>query len=57
VHNLLGWPGATVRAGTSIQENLPVGVQVVAAPWREDIVLALLSDIESMFGGYQPPSI
>ena len=55
IHNLLGWPGATVRAGTSKADNLPVGVQIVAAPWREDIVLALLKKVETLFGGYQRP--
>lgn len=57
VHNLLGWPGVSVRAGTSRQGNLPVGVQVVAAPWREDIALALAGRIEILMGGYQPPPI
>jgi amidase len=57
VHNLLGWPGGTVRAGTSEQGGLPVGVQIVAAPWREDIVLALLAQIETLFGGYQRPPL
>ena len=57
VYNLLGWPGASVRSGTSLEGDLPVGVQVVAAPWREDIVLALLSDIEKLCGGFLPPDI
>ena len=57
IQNLLGWPSATVRAGTSESGNLPVGVQVVAAPWREDVVLALLGEIERRFGGFQPPEI
>jgi amidase len=56
IHNLLGWPGVSVRAGTSA-DGLPVGVQVVAAPWREDIALALASKIEKLMGGYQPPPI
>ncbi len=55
VHNLLGWPGGTVRAGTSESGNLPVGVQVVAAPWREDVVLALMREIETLTGGFEPP--
>ena len=57
IHNLLGWPGGSVRAGTSSENYLPVGVQVVAAPWREDRVIALLKEIESRFGGYSPPDI
>jgi len=56
IHNLLGWPGASVRAGTSAG-GLPVGVQIVAAPWREDIVLALAQKVESLMGGYQRPPI
>jgi len=56
IHNLLGWPGASVRAGSSAG-GLPVGVQIVAAPWREDIVLALAQQVESLMGGYQRPPI
>ena len=56
VHNLLGWPGVSVRAGSS-EDGLPVGVQIVTAPWREDIALALAQRIETMMGGYQRPPI
>jgi amidase len=44
-HNLTGWPAAVVRAGTS-PDGLPIGVQIAAAPWRDDIVLALAQRIE-----------
>jgi amidase len=54
IHNLLGWPGVSVRAGSS-DSGLPVGVQIVAAPWREDIALALAQRIEALMGGYQQP--
>ena len=54
--NLLGWPVAVLRAGTSA-EGLPIGVQIAAAPWREDIVLAVARHLEAEFGGWQPPSI
>ena len=37
--SLLGWPVCVVRAGTS-PEGLPIGVQLVGPPWREDVVLA-----------------
>ena len=56
IYNLLGWPGLSVRAGTSAA-GLPVGVQVVAAPWREDIALALALKIETLMGGYQKPPL
>jgi amidase len=55
-HNLSGFPGAVVRAGTS-PEGMPIGVQVVARPWREDVALALAAVIEDATGGWQPPSI
>ena len=54
--NLLGWPGAVVRAGISAQ-GLPVGVQIVAPPWREDIALALAMKVESLMGGFEPPPL
>lgn len=52
-HNLTGWPGAVVRAGTS-PEGLPIGVQIVAPPWREDIALAVAGHLEAALGGWQP---
>lgn len=53
--NLTGWPGAVVRCGTST-EGLPIGVQAVARPWREDVALAAVQHLESALGGYQRPS-
>ena len=55
-YNLTGWPGAVVRGGTS-PEGLPIGVQVVARPWREDVALALAKYLESALGGWQPPNL
>ncbi len=51
--NLAGWPAAVVRAGTSPQ-GLPIGVQLVAQPWREDVALAAAVEIERALGGWQP---
>ena len=55
-YNLTGWPGAVVRGGTS-PEGLPIGIQVIARPWREDVSLALASLLESALGGWQKPGI
>ncbi|MHB8917183.1 MAG: amidase [Desulfocucumaceae bacterium] len=55
-YNLTGWPCAVVRGGTS-PEGLPIGVQVVARPWREDVALAVARHIETVLGGWQPPEI
>ena len=38
-YSLTGWPAATVSCGTS-PEGLPIGVQLVARPWRDDLALA-----------------
>ncbi len=55
-HNLTGWPGAVVRCGTSA-EGLPIGVQIVAHPWREDVALAVAHYLETNLGGWQSPSV
>jgi amidase len=56
VHNLTGWPAAVVRCGTS-NEGLPIGVQVVARPWQDSTALAVAGHLESVFGGWRPPTI
>lgn len=53
-YNLTGWPGAVVRGGTS-PAGLPIGVQVVARPWREDVALAVAQCLETALGGWQAP--
>jgi amidase len=55
-YNLTGWPGAVVRAGTS-PEGLPIGVQIVARPWREDVALAVGKELETMLGGFKRPPL
>jgi amidase len=55
-YNLTGWPAAVVRAG-ALPSGLPIGVQIVARPWREDVALALAQSIENSLGGYRPPAI
>ena len=53
-HNLSGWPAATVRCGTSA-DGLPIGMQVAAHPWRDDVALACAAALEAALGGYVPP--
>ena len=53
-YNMTGWPAAVVRGGTSL-EGLPIGVQIVAHPWREDVALAVAGYLEEALGGFQPP--
>jgi amidase len=55
-YNLTGWPAAVVRCGAS-SDGLPIGVQIVGAPFREDTVLKAAFHLEAALGGYQPPTI
>jgi amidase len=55
-YSLTGWPAATVRCGTS-REGLPIGVQVVAGPWRDDVALAAAQRLEDELGGWRPPPL
>jgi amidase len=54
-YNVTGWPAAVVRCGTT-STGLPIGVQIAAAPWREDIALAIAGRLEELCGGWQAPS-
>ena len=54
IYNLCGLPVVVVRCGTS-PDGLPIGVQIAARPWREDMALAVARHLESIFGGWQPP--
>ena len=54
--NTNGWPAAVVRGGTS-DDGMPIGVQVVAGPWKEDVCLAVAKYLESALGGWKKPSL
>lgn len=53
-YSLTGYPCVVVRCGTS-PEGMPIGVQVVARPWRDDVALAVAGALEAAIGGWQPP--
>jgi amidase len=55
-YSLTGWPAATVRCGTS-EEGLPICVQVVAHPWRDDVALAVAGRLEEALGGWSAPPL
>jgi amidase len=55
-YNISGYPSGVVRAGTS-PEQMPLGLMVTAQPWRDDVVIAVMAEIESRFGGWQRPTI
>ena len=52
-HNLTGWPAAVVRCGET-RTGLPIGVQVAAHPWREDVALRIAGRLEELCGGWRP---
>ncbi|MET0656583.1 MAG: amidase [Steroidobacteraceae bacterium] len=57
-YNTTGWPAGVVRAGTSKEEpGMPLGIQVIGQPWRDDVVLAAMAHIEKLSGGWQRPPI
>ena len=53
-YDLTGWPAGVVRGGTS-STGVPIGVQVVANPWREDIVLAVMRYLEEALPAFEGP--
>lgn len=55
-YSLTGWPCVVVRGGTS-PEGMPIGVQVVARPWRDDVALAVARELERGLGGWQSPML
>jgi len=54
MHNITGWPSVVVRCGTS-PEGLPIGIQITARNWRDDVALAVAKQLEEIFGGWQIP--
>lgn len=53
-YNVTGWPAAVVRCGESAS-GLPIAVQIVSHPRREDVALAIAARLEQAFGGWRPP--
>jgi len=50
--NTTGWPSVVIRGGTS-KEGLPIGIQIVAPPWREDICLSVAQFLERELGPWK----
>ena len=55
-YNYAGWPAVVLRGGTS-ENGLPIGVQVVTPPWREDIALAIAYHLQAEFGQWKGASL
>lgn len=54
--SLTGYPAVVVRAGAS-EDGLPIGVQIVGRPWRDDVALAAAAAVEARLGPWQPPPL
>jgi amidase len=55
-YSLGGNPCAVVRAGTST-EGLPIGVQLVARNWCDEVALSAARSVEKALGGWRPASV
>src|SRR6185369_2864523 len=53
--NLLGTPAVVVPVGKS-PEGLPIGVQIVARPWQEELVISVAAALEEQIGCYGHPN-
>jgi amidase len=53
--SLTQYPAVVVRAGSA--GALPIGVQVAAGPWRDDVALAAARVIEEALGGWKAPAL
>uniref|UniRef100_Q021B9 Amidase n=1 Tax=Solibacter usitatus (strain Ellin6076) TaxID=234267 RepID=Q021B9_SOLUE len=53
-YNVAGLPAAVVRCGQSA-DGLPIAVQIVAGPGREDVALGVAAFLEGEFGGWKAP--
>jgi Asp-tRNA(Asn)/Glu-tRNA(Gln) amidotransferase A subunit family amidase len=54
--NLLGMPAVSVPVGKS-PEGLPIGVQIAARPWQEELAISLAAALEGQVGCCGHPSI
>jgi Asp-tRNA(Asn)/Glu-tRNA(Gln) amidotransferase A subunit family amidase len=54
--NLLGTPAAVVPVGKS-KEGLPIGVQISARPWQEELVLLVAHVLERECGAWHVPPL
>ncbi|MFZ0800668.1 MAG: amidase family protein, partial [Terriglobales bacterium] len=52
--NLLGTPAVVVPVGQS-PEGLPIGVQISAPPWQEELVLEVAAAVEQACGNWRKP--
>lgn len=54
VFNVLKLPVTQVPMGLS-KDGLPLGIQVVAAPYKDHLCIAVAKELQKAFGGWVPP--
>jgi len=54
--NLLGMPAVSVPVGKS-PEGLPIGVQIAACPWQEELVISVAAALEQEVGCFGHPAM
>lgn len=52
--SLTGWPTVVVPA-SSTKAGMPIGVQIVAQPWRDIVAIETATYVERVLGGWKPP--
>ena len=53
-YNVTGWPVLTLRCGTNT-DGYPIGLQIITAPWKDEIALKIGQNLEKELGGWIPP--
>lgn len=52
--NWLGFPSTHVPLGKN-SSGLPIGIQVIAAPYQDRLCLCIAGELEAAFGGWTKP--
>lgn len=55
-YNLTGWPVATIPVMLS-EEGMPIGIQIIGRPWKDQEVLAIAKAIESRLPELPMPTL
>ncbi|KAI3420078.1 hypothetical protein GPALN_003410 [Globodera pallida] len=53
--NLLGFPALAAPVGKSATTNMPLGVQLIASPLNEALLVAAAKELELAYGGWVKP--
>jgi Asp-tRNA(Asn)/Glu-tRNA(Gln) amidotransferase A subunit family amidase len=54
--NLLGTPAVSVPVGES-SDGLPIGIQLIARPWQEEVLLSIAEALDEKRGAWRRPPV